>query len=170
MTLKKGISFSIGSRVSALLLFLFVTPVCLAANRQPVNVTPEMIEQAASLKQREEAVTAREDEVARRGNELAVLEKEVDAKVAALGELQKDLQEKIDYINGLNVRDREFKNLIKVYTEMSASKMAPLLNTMNDGEVTKILRGLKADQVAKIMPKLDPDKAVRVSRLLGLLE
>ena len=50
---------------------------------------------------------------------------------------------------------------------MSSTKLAPLLNQMTDQNVTRILRAMKADQVAKIVPKLDSEKAVRVSRLLG---
>jgi flagellar motility protein MotE (MotC chaperone) len=38
---------------------------------------------------------------------------------------------------------------------------------MADANVAKILRAMKNDLVAKIIPKLEPQKAVRVSRLLG---
>ena len=61
----------------------------------------------------------------------------------------------------------DFKNLIKVYSTMSATKLSPLLNQMTDENVARILRAMKADQVAKIVPKLESEKAVRVSRLLG---
>jgi len=53
---------------------------------------------------------------------------------------------------------------------MSASRLAPLLNDMEDAAVTRILKAMKSDQVAKIIPKLDQDKAVRVSRMLGRME
>jgi hypothetical protein len=39
---------------------------------------------------------------------------------------------------------------------------------MEDVEVAEILRAMKTEAVAKIIPKLGQDKAVRVSRLLGL--
>ncbi len=129
-----------------------------------------MIEEAASLKAREDAVAAREKENDRRKLELDRLEKEVNEKLAKLTALQDDVQKKLDYIKGLNVRDKEFRNLIKVYSAMSASKVAPLLDEMKDDNVAKILRAMKADEVAKIIPKLDKDKAVRVSRLLGMID
>ena len=51
---------------------------------------------------------------------------------------------------------------------MSPSKVAPLLDKMEDVEAVEILRAMKTEAVAKIIPKLSQDKAVRVSRLLGL--
>jgi flagellar motility protein MotE (MotC chaperone) len=41
---------------------------------------------------------------------------------------------------------------------------------MTDDNVAKVLRAMKAEQVALIMPKLDSEKAVKVSRLLGRFE
>jgi len=52
---------------------------------------------------------------------------------------------------------------------MSATKVAPLLDKMEDGDVVEILRAMKTDEVAKIIPRLDPDRAVRVSRGLGMM-
>ena len=52
---------------------------------------------------------------------------------------------------------------------MSATKVEPILKKMDDPTVTEILRAMKPDQVAKILPKLEQKKAVNVSRLLGML-
>lgn len=140
-----------------------------ATPSKPVVATPQMIEEAASLKAREDAVAAQEKENARRKLELDKLEKDVTSKLAKLTALQNDIQKKLDYIKSLNVQGKEFRNLIKVYSTMSASKVAPLLDEMTDGNVAKILRAMKPDAVAKIIPKLNRDKAVRVSRLLGMI-
>jgi len=135
----------------------------------PVKATPEIIKQATSLKQREDAVMAREAEVAARTKELQRLEKDIDAKLARLEALQDEVQKKLQYIESLKVRDKEFKKLIKVYSAMSATKLAPLLDEMGDENVAKILRAMQTDATAKIIPKLDKDKAVRVSKLLGMM-
>ena len=156
--------------VSAALLFGWGGSARAASPAAPVTATPQMIEQAASLKAREDAVIAREKENERRQQELDKLEAEVSEKLVKLEALQDEVQKKLDYIAGLNVRDKEFRNLIKVYSAMSATKVAPLLDEMDDDNVAKILRAMKADQVAKIIPKIDKDKAVRVSRLLGMID
>ncbi len=137
----------------------------LAAEQKPVRVGPGEIEYAASLQAREQAVAAKEKELARREEQLAAVQKEVDARLARLVTLQRELQNRVASLQ--QVADKDFKNLIKVYSAMSATKLAPLLNEMDDDAVTRILRAMKVDQVAKIIPKLDQDKAVRVSQQLG---
>jgi flagellar motility protein MotE (MotC chaperone) len=132
---------------------------------KPVRASTAEVNVATSLKVREEAVAAREQELDRRARELALIQQDVDAKIAEMLALQKTITEKLAEVRA--EQDVEFKNLIKVYSTMSASKVAPLLNEMEDGNVTKILRAMKFDLVAKIIPKLEPDKAVRVSALLG---
>lgn len=154
--------------VSLLLLsVVFLAAAAPAAERKPVRITPVDVEQALDLKAREEAVAAREKELAAREKELAAVQKDVDEKLRRIAALQKEIREELAGFSA--VRSREFKNLIKVYSSMSASKVAPLLNKMDDKDVVRILRAMKSDLVAKILPKLEPDKAVEVSRRLGLI-
>jgi flagellar motility protein MotE (MotC chaperone) len=134
----------------------------------PVTISPDTIEKSVSLQQREEAVSAREKKLDQRAKELDAVKKEVDGKLEQIAALQKDVEEKLAAIK--QEQDASFKNLIKVYSAMSPSKLGPLLNLMTDDNVAKVLRAMKAEQVALIMPKLDSEKAVKVSRLLGRFE
>ena len=152
-----------------LMIFCLLVPsTILAVEKKPVRVGPGEMELSVSLKEREQAADLREKDLARREEELAGVKKEVDAKLEKLTVLQNELQAKISELQ--RVADKDFKNLIKVYSAMSASRLAPLLNDMEDAAVTRILKAMKSDQVAKIIPKLDQDKAVRVSRMLGRME
>lgn len=146
-----------------LMVLTFAVP-CYGANK-PVRTSAEEAKVSSSLKVREQAVVAKEKEISRREEALVVLQKDVDAKLAEMLVVQKDISEKLKEIRA--EQDLEFKNLIKVYSTMSASKVAPILNQMEDANVAKILRAMKNDLVAKIIPKLEAQKAVRVSRLLG---
>ncbi len=139
-----------------------------AAEWKPVQVTAQEVEVAASLKEREADLAARQAELSRREAELMELDKEVDEKLRRLTEIQADLTAKLSAIQ-VN-EDKQFKNLIKIYSSMSASKVAPFLNKMEDETVARILRAMKTDAVSKIMPKLETEKAVRVSKLVGMLE
>jgi flagellar motility protein MotE (MotC chaperone) len=134
----------------------------------PVAISPEEIEKSISLQQREEAVAAREKELDRRQQELDAVQKELDGRLEQITALQKDVEAKLAAIR--QEQDTSFKNLIKVYSSMSASKIAPLLNQMTDDNVAQVLRAMKPEQVGQIMPKLDSEKAVRVSKLLGRFE
>jgi len=151
-----------------MILLAVLASVVVAADKTPVRVGPGEMELAVSLKEREQAADLREKDLQQREESLVALQKDVDAKLEKLTALQKDLQGKIDALQ--RVVDKDFKNLVKVYTAMSPSRVAPLLNDMEDGTVARILQAMKADQVAKIIPKLDQDKAVRVSRVLGKME
>lgn len=108
---------------------------------QPVRASTAEVNVATSLKVREAAVAAREQELDRRARELALIQQDVDAKIAEMLALQKTITEKLAEVRA--EQDVEFKNLVKVYSTMSASKVAPLLNEMEDGNVTKILRAMK---------------------------
>ncbi len=135
------------------------------AQDRPVRVSLEELETVDVLLKREAALEIREAEVEKREQSLMALEKEVNEKLDQVLALQNDIGVKLSEIKA--EQDASFKQLIKVYSSMSASKLAPLLNQMTDENVTSILRSMKTDFVAQIMPKLDGEKAVRVSRLLG---
>ena len=136
-------------------------------SEKPVRITPRDVEQAIDLKAREDAVAAREKALAEKEKELAMIQKDIDEKLARIEELQKNVEARLDELNA--VPDKEFRNLIKVYSSMRASKVAPLLDKMSVDEAVKILRAMKTDAVAKIIPKLEPNKAVAVSKKLGMI-
>jgi flagellar motility protein MotE (MotC chaperone) len=144
-----------------------VAPAVRAKEEGPVKVTAQELSLSKSLRAREEAVEAREKELLMREQELAEMQKELDAKVEKLIGLQNEFKIQLDELK--TVRDKRFRNLVNVYTAMSASKVAPLLDKMEDDEAVEILMAMKPDGVAKILPKMNKDKAVRLSKLLGLL-
>lgn len=142
-------------------------PVVLAREEGPVKVTAQELSLSGSLRAREEMVEAREKELLTREQELAEMQKELDAKVEKLIVLQNELKVQLEELK--SIKDQRFRNLINVYTAMSASKVAPLLDKMEDDEAVQILTAMKPDGVAKILPKMNKDKAVRLSKQLGLL-
>lgn len=149
-----------------MLLLLAATIPAFTEEKTPVKLTSQEISGAVALKEREDAVAAKEKAMAEKEKELAALAKEVDEKFTQLNALQEELKGKLGGAAGGN--DKQFKNLIKIYSAISPSKVSPLLDKMEDDEVVEILRAMKPEAVAKIIPKLAQDKAVRVSRLLGL--
>jgi len=153
-------------QILIVLLTMVVTIPAFTEEKPPVRLTPQEISGAAGLKAREDALVAKEKALAEKEKELAALNKEVDEKYNKLNALQEELKGQLG--GAVKGKDQQFKNLIKIYSTMSPSKVAPLLDKMEDVEAVEILRAMKAEAVAKIIPKLGQDKAVRVSRLLGL--
>jgi len=152
----------------ALIMGLVCSPVWVAAQEQKaVKIDKLDFEVAKSLKEREADIDRREKRVQDQEKELKQLREDVEGKLARLVQLQNELKDQLAALN--DKRDAQFNNLIKVYSTMSASKAAPLLNKMEDEVVVKILRAMKTDLVAKIIPKLNPEKAVTVSTSLGML-
>jgi flagellar motility protein MotE (MotC chaperone) len=161
-------------RLSLVIIFPCVLAVCLsvlpasvAAKNNPARASAKDIEQAFTLQTREQTVSMKEEELERQQQELTALQEELNEKLTRLATLQENVTEQLGQLQV--IQGKRFKNLISVYSSMSATKVAPLLNSMEDGTVSQILQAMKTDQVAKIMPKLEPEKAVRVSKRLGLL-
>ena len=153
-------------QIFTVLLILLVTIPAFTEEKPPGRLTSQEISSAAALQEREDALAAKEKALAEKEKELAALNKEVDEKYTKLNALQEELKGQLG--GAVKGKDQQFKNLIKVYSAMSPSKVAPLLDKMEDAEAVEILRAMKTEAVAKIIPKLGQDKAVRVSRLLGL--
>lgn len=140
---------------------------CFAQNK-PVQVAPDEPQFAQSLAEREALVISKEKSLSERESKLNELEKNLAEKLADIMARQDELANKLSEFQGL--KDTEFRSMVKIYSTMSASKTAPLLNQMEDATVARILRAMKSDIVAKILPKLNQEKAVRVSKILGLIE
>lgn len=157
----------VGAFAGLLLALVFFCGGAMAAEKGPVKVSAEEVSLAAKLKAREDAVAARERAMAAKEAELTQLNKEVDEKFAKLITRQEEIKKQLGGMGGL--REQRFRNLIKIYTTMSASKVAPLLDKMDDDEAAEILKAMKPEQVAKILPKIESTKAVRLSRQLGML-
>lgn len=153
-------------QIFTVLLTLVVTIPAFTEEKPPVKLTPQEISGAAGMKEREDALAAKEKAMAEKEKELSALNKEVDEKYTKVNAIQEELKGQLG--GAVKGKDQQFKNLIKIYSAMSPSKVAPLLDKMEDVEAVEILRAMKTEAVAKIIPKLGQDKAVRVSRLLGL--
>lgn len=163
--MKKMIIFTI----IAIVLMVSGGAVLHALDQQPGKaITPEDVVNALNLKEKEVAIAAKEVELSEREQTQAQIQKELDEKLARLASVQAELKDQLTAIKG--AQTQEFMNLIKIYSAMSASKVAPLLDAMEDPDVVKIFRAMKADQVAKIIPKMKQDKAVAISERLGMLD
>lgn len=150
-----------------LLLPGMLVPDLLQGQTQPVRASQEELAHSTRLRDQERELAAREERVLLREQQLAELEQSLEQELERLLELQREARETLDSLTA--VKEQAFRDLIRVYSAMRPTRVAELLNQMSDRDALEILRGLKTDLVADIIPRLEQAKAVRLSRQLGLL-
>jgi flagellar motility protein MotE (MotC chaperone) len=152
----------------ASLMFCLAFGLAYAAEQKPIMITSADVQKAIALKEREESLAAKEKEIQEREQVLAAVQKEVDEKLANLLALQKQVQGYIDEFK--TTQSAEFKNMVKIYSALSASKVVTLFEKMEEDEIVRIMRAMKFDQIVKIIPKFPPAQAVSIANRLGMVE
>jgi flagellar motility protein MotE (MotC chaperone) len=116
---------------------------------QLIELEAEIKDREARITQLESQLDSKELEIERAGLEKQRLEQEIE-ELTAIKEENK----------------RAFKDIVKTYESISAKKAAPILTEMKDEEALKILSNVKADTLAAIMEKMDPEDAAHYTALL----
>jgi len=106
-------------------------------------------------KNKEAAITAKED--------LAKKEATILAMDKQIKDLQKLLEDKR---TSEEERQKQFADLAKVYTTMSAKNAAAIVENLSKEEAIAVLAKMKPDQRASILAKMDPKKAADLSILV----
>ena len=101
----------------------------------------------------------------------------VREKLADLAEVElKDRVEKMTELNGKltvllknlsNKEEGELLQLAKIYEEMRPANAAIVLNKLDDNIVFDLFKRMNKKDTAKIMEKMDPVKARRISKMLA---
>jgi len=116
----------------------------------------KMIKLEAEIKDREAKITNLEAQ-------LDTKDEEISAKQLEIEQLEKEIEE----LNKMKEENnRAFKDIVKTYETISAKKAAPILAQMEDKEALRILSVIKADALASILEKMNPEDAARYTELL----
>ncbi len=151
---------------------VLLRPVAAYSVDQPLRKAGAVdLERTQALRKREAAVRIQEAALQVKEKQLTAMKADIDKRISHLTEMQKKFEARLaaGMAEYQAVKNKNFKKLIKIYSAMSPSKLAPLLNAMSDLETTRVLRAMKTDLAAKIIAKLDQAKAVAVSKRLGML-
>lgn len=68
---------------------------------------------------------------------------------------------------GKNIQDKEIKELLRVYSEMSPRNAAQIMETLNENLAVALLSRMPQDQAALILAKVDPAKAALLTERLS---
>lgn len=110
----------------------------------------------------------RMEEVARKEQNLRELEKELDAKLVRIQELDAKLQRMLDDANAM--KDQKLRHLIDVYTNMKAKQAATVLETLDEKIAVKILAGMRGRQAGEILTYMQAEKAAKLSEQLTKMQ
>lgn len=108
------------------------------------------------------------DDLDRRERQVRELEKQVDAKLVRLQELESNLKRLIEEAN--NVKDEKLRHLVDVYSNMKAQQAAAVLATLDEKISVKILAGMRGRQAGEILSFVPAEKAAKLSEALTKLQ
>lgn len=112
--------------------------------------------------------------------EIARLEEEVKEKEAIISKLQTDLTQAAMQIQQIeaqlmqlkqiseesNAQEQKLKEIVNMYSAMTASKSAPILASMEALQAVEILAQMDSKKASQILAKMDPDRAAELTLLL----
>lgn len=115
----------------------------------------------ANLSKRRNELDAREVELTMRENLIAAAEKRVDGKIAALKELQDQIQKLV------GARDAEEQKqitaLVKTYSAMKPADAARIFDGLSDEILVPVASQMKPDVLAPVLAKMQPETAQRLT-------
>lgn len=115
-----------------------------------------------------EAMQQRQDDLARKEQELRTLEKSLDVKLEDLRALESKLQNMLKEADTL--KDSKYRHLVDVYSNMKPKQAAQVLETLDEKIAVKILAGMKGRQAGEILGFVIPAKAARLSEALTKMQ
>lgn len=129
------------------------------------NPTAGFNAESAGLRQFHEAMR-------RRAGEIAAREAALSQREQAIAAAAKDLEKKIAHLESLGVKEGQatqpgMEELGKIYGTMKAEEAAPLLDGLDNETVRAIFAHMKQRQISAILPLMNRDKAVELTKLLG---
>lgn len=123
-----------------------------------IQLLQELDIRRIELERREQALRVRE--------KLADLaEVELKDRVEKMNELQTQLTNLLKNLS--NKEEAELVQLAKIYEEMRPQNAAIVLNKLDDNIVFDLFKRMNRKDTAKIMEKMDPIKARRISKMLA---
>jgi len=122
-----------------------------------------------SLKEKELALRAREQELKKKEEELIPLKKDIEEKLGELNELQMRLT---SYAKTLAEREEAMKDnkmahLVELYTAMEPGKAAAIMEKLKMETIVLILRHMKGKSAGQIIALMKPEMGAQVVEKLS---
>ena len=125
---------------------------------QEIKLLQELDAHRIELDRREQALRVREKLV-------DMAEADLDTRIKKLEDLQGNVEKLLRNLS--NKEDDELLQLAKIYEEMKPAGAATVLDKMDNNTVFDLFKRMKRKSTAKVMEKMDPAKARRISQMLA---
>ncbi|PAF53060.1 hypothetical protein BKH42_07955 [Helicobacter sp. 13S00482-2] len=123
------------------------------------NATQNLLDQReAKIKEREKALSLKLKEIEDKEVKLKVTSEEKESTIKALIAKNEDILKQIDGAKN--------NKLAQTYAKMKDSKAAPIIENLPDDEAASILFALSAQDMGKILSKMNPKKAAHLTEIL----
>jgi len=129
--------------------------------------SPAQADVMSSLTRRRAELDARERALDMRENVLNAGEGRVDQKIAALKDLQSQIQALLAQRDAK--QDAQIASLVKTYSAMKPKDAARIFNSLSDDVLLPVAKGMKSDVMAPILAAMNPDAAQKLTVKLAML-
>jgi flagellar motility protein MotE (MotC chaperone) len=118
----------------------------------------------AAIGRREAQLAERETALARREADVAAAAKDLEDKIGRLEALARTIAPES---GGGPEGEARMQVLAKIYETMKAEEAAPILDRLDDQTVRALFARMKEKQISQILPLMNREKAVALTRLLA---
>lgn len=115
-----------------------------------------------------EALQRRQDELARKEQDLQTLERDLDDRLVRLQELEVRIKAMLKEAE--EVKNAKYRHLVDVLSNMKAKQAASVLETLDEKIAVKVLSGMRGRQAGEILTFVNPGKAARLSEALARVQ
>jgi flagellar motility protein MotE (MotC chaperone) len=138
----------------------FASDTTMPASAAEVDVTSSLARRRAELDARERGLNMRQ-------NILNAGEARVDQKIAALKQMQAEMQALLAQRDAK--QDQQIASLVKTYSAMKPKDAARIFNSLNEEVLLPVAKGMKSDVLAPVMAAMIPEAAQRLTVKLAAL-
>lgn len=132
----------------------------------PANPPAPVAGQPGSLSL--EALTRKQEELARQEQDLKVLQAELDAQFQQMQELE--LRLKIMLKDAEELKDARYRHLVDVLSNMKAKQAAAVLETLDQKIAVRVLAGMRGRQAGEILTFVKPEIAAHLAEALARMQ
>ena len=112
-------------------------------------------EQAAIIEEKEKFL-------ARREQQLLLLQDEINKKIEDLTRLRDEIREQMEIKR--TAKENQVKHLIKIYSTMKPQKVAQLIEKLDINLITELFSRMKGDVVGQILSFVDTEIGARITQ------
>ncbi len=112
--------------------------------------------------EKENLIEEREKFLARREEQLLVLQEEINKKIENLTQLRNEIREELD--RKKTAQENQVKHLIKIYSTMKPQKVAELIKKLDIDLVTDLFSRMKGNVVGKILSFVEPALGAKITQ------